>query len=117
MGRPEAPLPQPGGPVRDLAAGLRRLRRDSGGWRCGQLARSANVAAATLARAASGHRLPSWEVTRAYVRACGGDPAQWRAAWVRAAEDVSRAGQPAAGDGDDPALAAPAPAAVRYSLP
>src|SRR5215471_4903675 len=83
MGRPEVPLPQPDGPVRDLAAGLRRLRRDSGGRSYRQLARSANVAAATLARAASGHRLPSWEVTRAFVQACGGDPALWRSLWER----------------------------------
>jgi tetratricopeptide (TPR) repeat protein len=49
------------------------------------MARSVNFGAATLAKAASGHRFPSWELTRAYVVACGGDLDEWRATWEDAA--------------------------------
>jgi hypothetical protein len=89
MGRPEAPLDGREGPLREFAARLRRLREESGGRSYRQLAKSANFAAPTLARAASGRSLPSWEVTRAYVAACGGDPEQWRPAWTATARLVS----------------------------
>jgi tetratricopeptide (TPR) repeat protein len=87
------------GPLGEFASGLRRLREQSGGRSYRQMARSANFAAPTLARAASGRRLPSWEVTRAYVAACGGDLDQWRLAWARAARLAGQDGtaRPAAG--------------------
>ena len=94
MGRPEAPLDAREEPLREFASGLRRLREQSGGRSYRQLARSANFAAPTLARAASGRSLPSWEVTRAYVAACGGDPDQWHAAWASTARLLGRDHQP-----------------------
>ena len=47
-----------------------------------RLAAATHYSAATLARAAAGHVLPSLEVTLAYVAGCGGDPAEWRQAWA-----------------------------------
>ncbi len=34
-----------------------------------------------LSEAASGYRLPTLQVTQAFVRACGGDPAEWEHRW------------------------------------
>ena len=90
VGRPEAPLDAREEPLREFASRLRRLREESGGRSYRQLARSANFAAPTLARAASGRSLPSWEVTRAYVAACGGDPDQWHAMWASTARLLGR---------------------------
>jgi tetratricopeptide (TPR) repeat protein len=99
MGRPETPLDPGGGPLQEFAARLRSLRADSGGRSYRQLARVANFAAPTLARAASGRSFPSWEVTQAYVTACGADPGQWRALWAstarRVGADAQGGGQPA----------------------
>jgi tetratricopeptide (TPR) repeat protein len=100
MGRPEAPLDAREAPLREFAGRLRRLREESGGRSYRQLARQANFAAPTLARAASGRSLPSWEVTRAYVIACGGDPDLWYQAWASAARQAGR---------DRPGVPAPVP--------
>jgi helix-turn-helix protein len=94
VGRPEAPLDAREEPLREFAGRLRRLRDQSGGRSYRQLARSANFAAPTLARAANGRSLPSWEVTRAYVAACGGDPDQWHAMWASTARLLGRDHQP-----------------------
>jgi tetratricopeptide (TPR) repeat protein len=98
MGRPEAPLDPRGGPIQEFAARLRGLRADSGGRSYRQLAKLANFAAPTLARAASGRSFPSWEVTQAYVTACGADPADWRTLWTstarRVGQDAADGGQP-----------------------
>ncbi len=92
MGRPETPLDARDGPLAEFACSLRRLRAEAGGQSYRQLARTANFGASTLARAAAGHTLPSWDVTRAFVLACGGDPRQWRTAWARAAGQAGRLG-------------------------
>lgn len=92
MGRPEAPLDTRGGPLQEFAARLRRLRADSGGRSYRQLAKAANFAPPTLARAASGRSFPSWEVTRGYVAACGADPDQWRYLWATTARLIGRDG-------------------------
>src|SRR5437868_3375921 len=82
MGRREAPVPE--GPLHDFAHGLRALRAKAPGspaYR--QLAKTACYSASVLSMAASGRVLPSWHVTRAYVRACGGDAEEWHALWTR----------------------------------
>lgn len=64
-----------------------------------------------MAKAASGNRLPSWEVTRAYVQACGGDLKEWRARW----EDVAQQQATVAGSQlpwEPSAVAESAPVAV-----
>lgn len=81
MPRPERPLDDTGGPLAEFAAGLRELRRKSGGSGYRTLARRANFSAATLAAAASGRKLPTLPVTLAYVAACGGDLQEWERRW------------------------------------
>jgi len=112
MGRPETPLDAMDGPLSEFAARLRRLRADSGGRSYQRLAKTANFAAPTLARAASGRCFPSWEVTRAYVMACGGDPGQWRSAW-EATERLIRRDVP----GTDPAPGTSPPGLPVRQLP
>ncbi|HJP72721.1 MAG TPA: serine/threonine-protein kinase [Pseudonocardiaceae bacterium] len=81
MGRREAPVPD--GPLHDFAEGLRELRAnapDRPTYR--ELARVACFSQSVLSVAASGRVLPTWEVTLAYVAACGGNVEQWRETWV-----------------------------------
>lgn len=84
MGRPERPLAAPAGPVRDLAAALREARRTAGNPSYRQMAAVTHYSAGMLARAASGHALPSQEITLAYAAACNGDPDEWRHRWQQA---------------------------------
>ncbi|MFG2169305.1 NACHT and WD repeat domain-containing protein [Micromonospora chersina] len=55
------------------------------------MARRAHYSVSTLAEAAKGDRLPSEEVTLAYVAACGGDLAEWRVRWSAVAAAVAAA--------------------------
>ncbi|WP_405672956.1 hypothetical protein [Streptomyces sp. NBC_01530] len=48
------------------------------------MAKAAGCGATTLSQAAAGERLPALAAVEAYVRACGGDPAIWRARWEEA---------------------------------
>ncbi|GAA2157357.1 hypothetical protein GCM10009760_59440 [Kitasatospora kazusensis] len=77
MGRREQPLDSRQGPLAQFACELRELRRQAGSPPYRRLAADANYSASTLAAAAAGHRLPRPEVLAAFVRACGGDPAEW----------------------------------------
>ncbi|MGW3131266.1 serine/threonine-protein kinase [Streptomyces sp. NPDC001076] len=80
MGRREAPVPD--GPLKDFAEGLRELRSQAPGsptYR--ELAARARYSSSALSDAASGRRLPSWEVTAAFVTACGGDVRRWQERW------------------------------------
>ncbi|MER7187676.1 serine/threonine-protein kinase, partial [Streptomyces hyaluromycini] len=80
MGRREAPVPD--GPLKDFAEGLRELRAQAPGsptYR--ELAVRARYSSSALSDAASGRRLPSWEVTAAFVTACGGDVRRWQDRW------------------------------------
>jgi WD40 repeat protein len=88
------------GPVAELAAGLRELREKAGrpGYR--QMAARVNYSVATLSAAASGRRLPTLEVTLAYVAACDGDVQEWGRRWREAERlSVAPAEEPAAGNG------------------
>jgi serine/threonine protein kinase len=79
MGRLERPLDE--GPLLGFAQGLRDLRAAAGSPTYRELARIAHVSQSALSAAASGQILPTWEVTAAYVRACGGDSEAWRERW------------------------------------
>ncbi|MFI6507697.1 NBR1-Ig-like domain-containing protein [Streptosporangium sp. NPDC050855] len=77
--------------------------------------RSGAISHTTLHEATKGNRLPSWETTVEFVRACGADPAAYRERWERANLAVRSAGAgdppvradtPAADPGE-PAAAAP----------
>ncbi|MCA2215722.1 fascin domain-containing protein [Jidongwangia harbinensis] len=90
MPRPERALGETGDPLIEFAAGLRRLREKAGNPSYRSLSGTANFSAATLAAAASGRKLPTLQVTRAYVRACHGDVAEWEGRW----HALARAGRP-----------------------
>ncbi|MFJ7147067.1 XRE family transcriptional regulator [Streptomyces sp. NPDC100445] len=96
MPRKESPLPEGDNPVVRFAAELRELRRTAGGPSYRALAARAHYSVGTLSSAAAGRSLPSLEVTRAYVGACGGDVARWEARWHATAGDIALAGSGAA---------------------
>jgi hypothetical protein len=112
-----------------FAYDLRQLRRLGGRPTYRQLAGRAHYSTSTLADAASGVRLPTLEVTLAYVAACGGDVEEWRGRWqvladgsatsTDSADSTDRADRTAqltTGTGQ-PAASKPAPvAAVTESL-
>ena len=80
MGRREEPI-ESYGPVQRFAEQLRELRRDAGSPSYRSMAATAHYSATTLSTAASGRARPSLPVVLAYVAACGGDVADWRARW------------------------------------
>ncbi|MEV7969642.1 helix-turn-helix domain-containing protein [Sphaerisporangium sp. NPDC088356] len=88
MPRPERPLDPSEGPVQQFATELRKLREEAGNPSYRELAGIAHFSKATLSAAASGHRLPTWEVARAYVQACNGDLDEWRIRWRKAREQL-----------------------------
>ncbi|MCS7477065.1 XRE family transcriptional regulator [Umezawaea endophytica] len=81
MPRLERPLAGEDTPVLRFAEDLRRLRRVAGLPSYRELGRLANYSPAALSEAVAGRRLPSLAVTRAFVRACGGDVEGWTARW------------------------------------
>ncbi|MEV8437850.1 XRE family transcriptional regulator [Actinosynnema sp. NPDC051121] len=81
MPRLERPLVEEDTPVRRFAGDLRRLRQVAGLPSYRELGRLANYSPAALSEAVAGRRLPSLAVTRAFVRACGGDVDEWTARW------------------------------------
>ncbi|MEU7529673.1 hypothetical protein AB0A74_28365 [Saccharothrix sp. NPDC042600] len=102
MARSESPLPA--GELGAFAADLRALRLKAGNPTYRQLSRDAHYSAAALSEAANGRKLPSLAVTLAYVKACGGDLAEWEARWRGLADD-----RQAAADDHDPPYAGLAP--------
>ncbi len=56
--------------------------------------RSCAISHTTLHEASQGHRLPSWETTVEYVRACGADPEDFRERWEHARRRTSRTRAP-----------------------
>src|ERR1700722_9299286 len=81
MPRGQNPLDPDSGPLAALAYDLRAAREKAGSMPYRVLAKRAGFSASTLSVAASGAKLPSLDVTLAYVQACGGDPEMWRARW------------------------------------
>jgi CRP/FNR family transcriptional regulator, cyclic AMP receptor protein len=82
MGRREKPLPRTA-PLATFAGGLRALRAQKG-YTYQKLSVLTRFSIAVLSEAASGTRLPTWEVTAAFVEACDGVEADWRARWEAA---------------------------------
>lgn len=81
MPRNEGFLDPGAGPLASFAWDLRALRESAGKVPYRVLAKRAGFCASTLSVAASGAKLPSLDVTLAYVQACGGDPETWQARW------------------------------------
>jgi hypothetical protein len=120
-GRPQRPVDPGNGPGQQLAIALRKLREDSGSPTYRVMAGRVHYSASALARAASGTELPGRDLVLAYVRACGGDQAEWEQRWAAAADAAAGGGEcdaapaptaalPAAAGPDGPAPAAAAPA-------
>lgn len=102
MPRPERPINASEGPIEGFAAALRALRAQTGNPPYRDLAELAHYSKATLSEAAAGHRLPTWEVTSAYVRACGADPDEWLARWQEARSAVGPLAAPGPPKPPDP---------------
>ncbi|MDX2939332.1 hypothetical protein [Streptomyces ipomoeae] len=91
MGRPERTLDPTAGPIARLAHELREVRRAAGSPSYRRMAEGAGVSATTLSQAAAGERLPSLAVVQEYVKACGGDPAEWEPRWKEAEAEAAEA--------------------------
>jgi|SRR5689334_10863127 len=72
-----------------FAQGLRDLRLEAGNPSYRALAARTHFASSTLSTAASGNRLPSLQVTLAYVRACRGDEEIWHRRWVETSRSIT----------------------------
>ncbi|MFJ8440361.1 helix-turn-helix domain-containing protein [Kitasatospora griseola] len=81
MARRPRPVNPADGPVQAFAHDLRLVREQAGNPTYRVLAQRAGFAATTLSDAARGIRLPSLEVTQAYIGACGGDVEAWTRRW------------------------------------
>ncbi|MGW2721603.1 nSTAND1 domain-containing NTPase [Streptomyces sp. NPDC001492] len=88
-GRRESPLEPSAGPVARFAADLRKLRAEADSPTYRVMADRSGQGASTLSQAAGGERLPTLPVVLAYVRACGGNEAQWEARWRETAAEVA----------------------------
>ncbi|MFJ8592341.1 WD40 repeat domain-containing protein [Streptomyces sp. NPDC093598] len=88
-GRAEGELDPEAGPVQRFAAGLRALRESAGRPTYREMARQARYGVTTLSQAAAGKQLPTRAVTLAYVKACGGDPAEWERRWREASDELA----------------------------
>ncbi|SDJ07226.1 hypothetical protein [Nonomuraea jiangxiensis] len=103
MPRGERPLDAGDSTLLRFAADLRLLRKKAGNPTYRQLARSAHYSPATLSEAAGGRKVPSLAVTLAYVRACGGDEAEWERRWHELSEESAESA-PRTADGPSPYL-------------
>lgn len=78
-----------------VVAQLERIRYDAGTPSFREMAkRSGAISHATLHDAVRGTRLPSWETTVEFVRACDSNPAEVRDTWARAQTVVRRRSRP-----------------------
>jgi hypothetical protein len=120
------PEDRPGGPAQPVASiapdGLEAFARDLRALRATadldypEMAEVSHYEMKTLAGAAGGLRLPSLPVAAAFVRACGGDVAEWEERWQKLAEKITAdAAKKRRNDGDEtaePLEPAAAPAAL-----
>ncbi len=88
MPRGERPLDEGDSPLLRFAGDLRQLRADAGSPTYRELAQRAHFSVAALSEAAGGRKLPSLDVTLAYVRACGGDEHTWAQRWHEVDESL-----------------------------
>lgn len=66
-----------------FVADLERLRRDAGQPSLRRMSQTCHYSHTALSSVLSGMRLPSQELTLAFVQACGGDEEAWRVRWER----------------------------------
>jgi Helix-turn-helix domain len=90
MGRKHNPIEDPG-PVGQFAGRLRDRRAQKPGLTYRDMADLGYCSHSVFADAAAGKKLPTWEVTEAFVRACGADDeevGQWRTSWLETRQAV-----------------------------
>ena len=85
MPRPEKPI-SANNPLAQFANGLRALRQ-SAKLTYRQLSAATHYSTSVLSMAAGGQHLPTWEVTSAYVKACGGSLDQWHRLWIQLSDE------------------------------
>ncbi|PZW03349.1 Protein of unknown function [Micromonospora phaseoli] len=105
MARAERPLDPTADPLQAFAAELRRLRDAAGRPTYEALARRAHRSASSLSEAAGGRKLPTLDTTLAYVRALGGDEAEWIERWRTTADATTTDGAAGRPAGDPPTAA------------
>lgn len=89
MGNKEKPITWDG-PVADFATRLRAVRAEVG-LTFRQMARRSNYTYTVFSAASGGVKLPSWDVTREYLKACGVDEGEfhtWQAQWAAARSHI-----------------------------
>jgi DNA-binding NarL/FixJ family response regulator len=96
MPRAEKPINPNRGEVARFAAALRALRDGAGTPTYRELAARTGYSVTQLSQAAAGRRVPTWQVTQAFVESCGGDVTAWQRDWER----VKRAHEATAGTND-----------------
>jgi hypothetical protein len=117
-----------GGPAQPLASiapdGLEDFARDLRTLRAQadldypELAETSHFSMKTLVAAAGGLRLPTLPVAVAYVRACGGNVAEWEDRWQKLAAKITDAAMKRRNDGDSRAEPPePAESAIALETP
>lgn len=79
MGRNPKPV-DPHAPSAIFAGGLRALIATTTKSRT-QIATETHYVDSVISDACAGWKLPTWDVTCAIVRVCGGDESEWAALW------------------------------------
>ncbi|MDX3661617.1 hypothetical protein PV646_30305 [Streptomyces sp. ID05-26A] len=87
MPRKERPLDAGDSAVLTFARELRSLRERAGSPTYRLLSSVTHYSEAALSQAAAGRKLPTLQVTLAYVRACGGSEEEWERRWHATAAD------------------------------
>ncbi|MFD8479466.1 helix-turn-helix domain-containing protein [Kitasatospora sp. NPDC059673] len=101
MARRQTPLEGTGAVVR-FAERLRATREEAG-LTLRQLAKRSGFSPTTLSIAEGGKKMPSWDVTAAFVAGCGvTDTERWRGLWESAQDGEARPARPDTGDNSGP---------------
>ncbi|GAA3287934.1 DUF2690 domain-containing protein [Dactylosporangium vinaceum] len=82
--------------ITEFVADLARLRQEAGQPSLRRMAEKGHYSHTALSSVLSGKRLPSQELTMAFVRACDGDESVWRARWEREHAELNPPPAPAA---------------------
>ncbi|MFD9701415.1 helix-turn-helix domain-containing protein [Lentzea sp. NPDC059081] len=101
MPRGERPLDAGDSALLRFARDLRLLRERAGSPTYRELSTQTHYSPAVLSQAAAGRRLPSLQVSLAYVRACGGAEAEWEDRWREVAAEMEPP-EPVAGSDTSP---------------
>ena len=83
----ENPL-SPDDPLTQFAENLRQLRHSAGNISYRRLAKRVYMSPSALSQAASGRKLPTWNVTRTFVKGCGGDERAWHEQWSQVRREL-----------------------------